>query len=260
MVLARTPTMRTARGHLARILRFLAFPMLAGVSGCADPGPDPRFDPVGGQCGTLEVAEPSAQIAPECVVPDAVCPDTPPVDGQACAVDGFCEYEDGYTFGCWDGRWGFDSGNSMTDVPPLAQTCLDPAETELAGGRVMVGPARGSEPFRSFADCDEADLVWGDQGGAMLPIRLHVEGVEAPPCVIVETRQSVGVLQGEWVGNRVALHCGESNLIYVVLGGLDLCDAPDQIVLALEVNVHGIGTTTARVRIANPASCGLEEG
>lgn len=233
--------------------------MLVMAMGCG--GEDgPSFEPPGGACGSVEVPDAPEPVGAECIVADTGCPAEPPADGSPCRGPLECPYgEEGYeTYTCGaSDRW----EPQLEGAPPLGELCLDPFDGTLDGARVVLGPV-GAGALTPFEDCAPLELVIGPQGGAMIPFRLQVDGVEdVPACLLVETRMSSGDATFDASGARVATHCGQSYLIYAVVPwDLQhyLCDAPDEVVLQLEVVVQGIGSAKARVRVDTPRDCNDE--
>jgi len=236
--------------------------LLGVLGGCGDDEGN-GFDPVDGACGSLETPATPEPVAEACFAGDTGCPAEAPEVGSSCGSDfRSCVYEtvDG-SLDCADGRWTHEGEYPGDYIPPFAETCLDPFEGTLSGAEILLGPSQAG-PFRPFADCEEYRLEWGPQGGAMVPFELRVVGEDVPECVIVETRLSVGDHVFDGTGNRVALHCGESLLVYTVIPWdlqSALCTAPDVVVMKLEVTVQGIGSTFARVQVPSPGECGEPE-
>lgn len=222
----------------------------AVADAAADAGPDDAFH----DCGALE-PEPSEGV-PGCAIVDRECPAERPHPGGPCEGELVCEYLDGATgttwsYECMPGGWSAWSDDES--APPLAELCLDPFQGTLEGGVLEIGPADALEPFRPFHDCEQVVARWGPQGGAMIPVRLRVTGVEAPDCVIVRLTLHRGAESSEPTAGRVALHCGESLTVFAILPWECGQQSVD---LRVDAEIDGIASATARIRVPTALECG----
>lgn len=218
--------------------------------GGPDAGPDDVFD----DCGAEEPVP--RKGGPGCATVDRECPAERPHPGGPCEGELSCEYVDAATgtiwlYDCTGGAWSVTADDEST--PPLAELCLDPFQGTLDGGFLEIGPAQALEPFRPFHDCERVFPRWGPQGGAMIPVRLRVTGVDAPECVIVRLTLRRGVETSEPTAGRVALHCGESLAVFALLPWECGQQSVD---LRVEAEVEGIASATARIRVPTVVECG----
>jgi hypothetical protein len=65
---------------------------------------------------------------------------------------------------------------------PVADECASPGSGAL--GSLQIGSRQ--DPFVPFADGDPVEMVYGSQGGAMIPMRLRVTGEALPSCLPME--------------------------------------------------------------------------
>lgn len=204
------------------------------VAGCGTTDPDPGDD-----------AGP-----PSSCEPDRACPESAPVWGGPCDGTLECSFvsacgpgsDDVYE--CVAGQWSLTmpapcAGGS----PPLVETCRTPFTGSLSGARVWLSEDRAGAP--ELGEGDTIEVAFGSQGLAMVPFRVHVDGVDpasAPGCVRVATSLT---LDGAPVPptpsvQAVRLRCGASLRIQEILPDLP-CESRDY-AIGVDVTVEGVGT------------------
>jgi len=205
--------------------------------------------------------------AAACGVPDLACPAAKPYPGATCQVSSSCEYPVGdqmntWTYTCESGRWqAVASCNAPPGggcpIPPLAEKCDTPFTGSASGAAIEIGIADPSQPFRSFQDGEEINMLWGGQGSPMVPYRVRVSGVDAS-CIRIDTTLTLAAKSAAPTPNAIVLRCGESLSIYDIVP-VDLldCQVNEQLVdLDILVEVQGVGSATAHVTLQNPG-CAL---
>ena len=207
-------------------------------------------------CGEDRPARPDAGGSGDaggetCGAPDRSCPAVMPSPGGLCEGVLDCVYVEPSTnqwrYSCPAGVWVAENVLCAHDgicVPPLFETCEAPFAGTLAGATVEVGPPAGA--FRAFAMGDAVPIVWGPQGGAMIPARIRVAGADAPDCIREAATVTVDALPGAPQRNDIALHCGLSQPVFLILPVS--CGVAPEYVVDLDVMVDGIGATQASLR------------
>ena len=195
----------------------------------------------------------------DCEFPALACPPEAPLAGGACEGALSCEYVhpeagegDEWSFTCVDGAW--DERlvcGANPCAPPLAERCREPFAGMLEGVGVEIGPAEGGA-FRPFASGERLTAVLGPQGLAMVSLRLRLDSITAPRCVLVRVTPSLDGVPGDLSELPVTLRCGESERVLTILGS-NPCEARDYALL-LEVEVAGVGRDTASLVVTG--GCG----
>lgn len=232
--------------------------MAATACGSTSNG-DPASGGAGGQGGSG--ASGGSGGGGACFVPDTACPAERPFVGAACDLSESCTFQDQnlvdtWTYTCVNGRWDGQATCEPTfgggcPVPPLVESCTDPFSGTTSGATVEVGPATLGT-FRPFAENEEAALTWGGQGSPMISFRLRVKGANNVACTRVDTTTTMNGLPASHA-SAIKLHCGESLTVFTILdvpcdGGTHPFD--------LAVKLQGIGETTAKLKITDPACPG----
>ncbi len=196
-----------------------------------------------------------------CFVPDTTCPADRPLSGAACAMTDMCQYEDPnkvdtWTYQCESGRWNGEATcepilGGGCPVPPLVEKCTGPFDGNKSGASVEIGPVEPG-PFRPFKDGEEAPLTWGGQGSPMISFRIKATGADDVSCARVDTTATIGGLPGSHA-SAIKLHCGESLTIFTIVDAP--CD-PGEHAVEFKVDVRGVGTATANLKITDPVCLG----
>jgi len=195
-----------------------------------------------------------------CGEPETSCPTDRPYEGGACNLTGSCAYviESGiheWTFECTGGTW---SGSATVCapgagcVPPLAESCDAPVR-DHGVGTVQIGPVTAG-PFVPFADGDEASIVFGGQGSPMLQFRVRTS-TDAPSCVELISTLRTTVAEDVIDRARLRLHCGASLGIFTILPIAVDCATPGPVDVELQVDITGIGSTTATLSVPGDVFC-----
>jgi hypothetical protein len=187
--------------------------------------------------------------APDLCETDRVCPELAPLGGGRCEGALTCQFptscggvlQDSYA--CQEGRWVQTMSMCIGAPPVLAELCTMPQTTGLAGATFEVTPdLAGAAPY---TDGQRVELTIGPQGGAMLPYRVRIGGVDVPPtCIQTRTRLT---MEGEtrMTDERLRVRCGTTMRVYDILptcpsGARDFN-------FDFEITVEGIGTQTLRL-------------
>lgn len=187
-----------------------------------------------------------------CSIVDRTCPEEIPAQAAPCETGLTCDYTvggeggDQWRYDCTDGLWVATNVFCSHDgicVPPLHQECDAPFTGTLAGVTVGVGPWAGR--FRAFDTAEAVPLVWGPQGGAMIPFRVQLAGDGAPSCVRAMVSSTIDGTAGPEVPLPVAMTCGLSQPILFVVP-IDCGGTPEHTV-DLTVRIDGIGEATASI-------------
>jgi len=190
----------------------------------------------------------------ECTTVDTTCPDEPPAQAAPCEDGLSCEYTvggeggDQWRYDCPDGLWiaaNLFCSHDGICVPPLLQRCRDPFSGTIGGVTVTLAPWTG--PVRPFDAGEVVPLVWGPQGGAMIPFRIELAGDGAPACVSATVDVTVDGTPGPSATLPVALRCGLSQPVLLLLP-VDCGGAPEH-TLDLRAVIEGIGEATANVTL-----------
>lgn len=178
--------------------------------------------------------------------PDRACPEGAPVWGGPCEGALTCPYEvcgpgGDDVYECVDGQWSFTMPGCVGNSPPLAESCRTPYDGALPGASVRLSGDRAGAP--ALADGDSVEIAFGAQGLAMVPFRLHLEGVDgasAPSCVRVTTTLTLDGTASAPAIQQVRLRCGSSLRIQDILPDLP-CDERSY-AIGLSVAVDGVGS------------------
>ncbi len=192
-----------------------------------------------------------------CFVPDTTCPSERPFIGAACAMTDVCQYEDPnkvdtWTYQCESGRWNGEATceplfGGGCPVPPLVEKCTGPFDGNKSGATVEIGPVE-TGPFRPFKEGEETPLIVGGQGSPMIAFRIKATGADDVSCARVDTTTTIGGLPGGHA-SAIKLHCGESLTVFTIVDAP--CD-PGKHAVELKVEVRGVGTATANLKISDP--------
>jgi hypothetical protein len=215
--------------------------LLGSVVGCGNTGPG---------------ADAGADAPPERCEVDMVCPEEAPLAGGPCMGTLSCPYYRcggppfGDTYVCNAGQWMLESSMCLGVPPTLAELCRTPQTTGLEGARFVLTPdAAGATPY---TDGQRVELVIGPQGGAMIPYRVRVEGLDATPTCIRATARVTSDGRTADDTKQLRLRCGSTLRVYEIL---PLCPLPGDHEITLEVTVEGIGTQTVRLIGTNTTAC-----
>lgn len=216
--------------------------------------------------GCSSTPTPTDSGEPEtCDEPDRSCPGSRPYEGAPCDVSEPCFYVpmDGeeWTYTCTAGAW-VGSVECMLlgggCPPPLAESCSPPVR-DHGPGSVEIGPV-GSGAFATFTEGEHVMVRIGGQGSPMIEYRLRLDDT-APSCVEVITTLRSPVSTEVVDRRNVRVRCGRTLGIFVIVPSADDCTDPSAPVLVdLEVEVTGIGTTTARIEVPGGAFCAALPG
>jgi hypothetical protein len=216
-------------------------PLLLALGGCGPAGPG---------------VDAGADVPPERCDLDTACPEEAPLAGGPCAGALSCEYNmcgggpftD--TYACEGGQWTFVSSMCLGAPPVLAELCRTPQTTGVEGARIVITPDAAGAP--AYTDGQRVELVIGPQGGAMIPYRVRVEGLDATPTCIRATASVTSDGMTAMDTKQLRLRCGSTLRVYEIL---PLCPAPGDHELTLEVTVEGIGTESVTLVGTNSMGC-----
>lgn len=179
--------------------------------------------------------------------PDRACPEGAPVWGGPCEGTLSCPFEScgggsNDVYECVDGDWTLTmpapcAGGS----PPLAEHCRTPFSGSLDGARVWLSADAVGAP--ELHDGDTTEIAFGAQGFAMVPFRVHLDGVDpasAPSCVSVTTTLTLDAMTGSASTQQVRLRCGSSLRIQEILPSLP-CEMRAY-AIGIDVAVEGVGS------------------
>lgn len=207
-------------------------------------------------CGNGGSADVGTDAPPERCDIDSMCPEEPPLAGGPCSGALSCDYYTcggppfADTYACQSGQWTFVSSMCLGNPPVLAELCRTPSTSFDTGARFVITPdAAGAEPY---VDGQSVDLVIGPQGGAMVPYRVRLEGMDATPtCIHATARVTTDGMTADG-DKRLRLRCGSTLRVYEIL---PLCPLPGEHEVTLEVTVEGLGTQTVRLVASNEMGC-----
>ncbi len=201
----------------------------------------------------LAVVGCNAGVAPEddagvtSCEPDRACPEGAPVWGGPCEGALSCSFDacgagSADVYECVDGEWALTMPAACAGgSPPLAEHCRSPFAGSLSGARVWLSAERAGAPEMQGGDTTE--IAFGPQGLAMVPFRLHIDGVDpmsAPGCVSITTTLSLDGTSSAPSTQQVRLRCGSSLRIQEILPDLP-CDERAYAIGA-DVMVEGVGS------------------
>lgn len=214
---------------LGRMRACLCFLLIA----CS--GPEPGID---------------AGMPVSCDEPDRACPSGAPVWGGPCEGTLSCPYEacgpgSDDIYECVGGEWTLTmpvgcAGGS----PPQAETCNAPFSGTFSG-RVWISEDRAGAP--ELEDGATVPVVFGAQGFAMIPYRVHVDGDGAPDCVRIRTTLTLDAMEGVPAPHDVRMRCGATLLVQDILPMLP-CELRTYDV-SITVEVEGIGSVSRDLAI-----------
>ncbi len=195
-------------------------------------------------------------VPPERCDVDTACPEDAPLAGGPCMGTLSCPY---YTCGgppfadtyvCNAGQWTLESTMCIGAPPALAELCRAPTTSFDTSARFVITPdAAGAAPF---ADGQHVELVVGPQGGAMIPYRIRIEGLdETPTCI--HSSATVTMEGMTAMGEKLLrLRCGSTLRVYEIL---PICPPMGDHEVTLEVTVEGLGTQSISLLVTNPSAC-----
>lgn len=180
--------------------------------------------------------------------PDRACPEGAPVWGGPCEGTLSCPFESSCgpgsddVYECVEGEWSLTmpapcAGGS----PPLAEHCRTPFSGSLDGARVWLSADSAGAP--ELHDGDTTEIAFGAQGFAMVPFRVHLDGVDpasAPACVSITTTLTLDEMAGGPSTQQVRLRCGSSLRIQEILPTLP-CEMREY-AIGVDVAVEGAGS------------------
>lgn len=207
--------------------------------------------------GSGNTADAGLDAPPERCDIDTTCPEEAPLSGGPCAGTLSCDYNtcgggpfaDTYT--CASGQWMLSNSMCLGAPPVLAELCRTPTTSWPAGARFVLTPdAAGAAPY---TDGQAVDVVIGIQGGAMVPYRVRIEGLDATPTCLHATA-TLTTDDGMTATSEkfLRLRCGSTLRIYEIL---PLCPTMGEHDTTLEVTVEGLGTQTVHLAATNAEGC-----
>lgn len=217
---------------------------------CDDGDPPPGEDAGGGDTDAGMLT---------CDAPETSCPPTLPFEGAPCDLADNCEYDpqegEHWTYSCTDGVW-IGTVECMLlgggCVPPLVETCETPVRDHGAG-TVEIGPVSDGA-FRPFMDGEEADVTIGGQGSPMIQFRIRTVD-DAPACTEMVTTLRTPVADDVVGRTRLRIRCGESLGVFTVMPVVVDCPPGPTTQFELEVELTGIGSTTATLTVDSMVFC-----
>lgn len=141
---------------------------------------------------------------------------------------------------CQGGQWTLTVPGCIGGTPPLAERCETPFAGTLTGARVWIGADRAGAP--ELRDGDSVEIAFGAQGLAMVPLRIHVDGVDpasVPSCVRATVTLSLDGEASAPSSQPVRLRCGSSLRIQEILPDLP-CEFREY-AISVDVIVDGVG-------------------
>lgn len=195
-------------------------------------------------CGTAPA--PAEDAAVSSCEPDRACPEGAPVWGGACEGTLSCPFEacgpgGDDVYECIDGQWTLTMPGCIGAPPPVAESCQTPFTGSLSGARLWLSADRAGAP--ELASGGTTEIAFGAQGLAMVPFRVHVDGVDpmsAPSCVTVTTTLTLDGAPSAPSTQAVRLRCGSSLRIQEILPDLP-CELR-QYAIGVDVEVSGVGS------------------
>lgn len=193
-------------------------------------------------------APPDAALdaAPDICETDRMCPESAPLGGGRCEGALTCQYATSCgtafrdSYACQEGHWTQTMSMCIGAPPVLAELCTMPQTTGLTGATFEVTPdVAGAAPY---ANGQRVELTIGPQGGAMLPYRIRIGGVDVPPtCIQTHTRLTMEGASRN-ADERLRVRCGTTMRVYDIFPRCP--GAGRDFEFDFEVTVDGIGTQT----------------
>lgn len=207
-------------------------------------------------CGNGPGADVGTDAPPERCDIDTSCPEEAPLSGGPCAGALSCEYATCGggpfvdTYACQSEQWMFVSSMCLGAPPVLAELCRTPTTSWDPSARFVITPdAAGAAPY---SDGQRIDLVIGPQGGAMIPYRVRLEGLDETPTCLRSTAVVTSDGMTAMDTKQLRLRCGSTLRVYEIL---PLCPMPGEHEVTLEVTVEGLGTQSVRLLARNEMGC-----
>lgn len=200
---------------------------------------------------------------PERCEVDTACPDQAPLSGGLCEGALRCRYPHlacgggpfAETYECREGRWMLAETTCIGAPPTLAESCRTPTIDWPDGARFEITPDLPGAP--AFADGEPVEIVIGPQGGAMVPYRIRIEGLETTPtCIRSSARVSLDGMSSTDT-KQLRLRCGTTLRVYEIL---PRCPPPGEHDVTLEVTVDGLGSRSVRLVGSSTEPCPRAEG
>lgn len=178
--------------------------------------------------------------------PDRACPESPPVFGGPCEGALTCRYAmcgpgGDHVYECQDGEWRLTMPGCLGGSPPIAESCRTPFAGMLPGARLWLSADAAGAP--ELTSGGTAEIAFGPQGFAMVPFRIHLDGIDpttAPACVEITTSLTLDGVSGGPVTRNVRLRCGSSLRIQEILPDLPCEFRPYDV--GVDVSVTGVGS------------------
>lgn len=209
--------------------------------------------------GNGNTADTGVDVPPERCDVDTTCPEEAPLAGGPCLDPSAalsCPYYTcggppfGDTYVCRGGQWTLESTMCLGAPPALAELCRTPVTSFDAAARFVLTPdAAGAAPYTNG---QHVDLVIGPQGGAMIPYRVRLEGLDETPTCIHATARVTSDGMTAMDDKQLRLRCGSTLRVYEIL---PLCPLPGDHPLTLEVTVEGLGTQSVELVATNAMGC-----
>jgi hypothetical protein len=205
-----------------------------------------------GAAPAIDAGPSDAGPPPVCDDPDRACPSGAPVWGGPCEGPLMCPYEvcgpeSSDIYECVGGEWTLTMpGGCAGFAPPLAETCSDPFEGTIDGARVWISEDRPGAP--EIEDGATIEKIFGGQGLAMVPYRVHIDGADVPSCARVTTVLTLDGTEGGPAPHDVRFRCAETLRVQDILP-INPCEMRDYPV-TIEVTVEGVGSVTRNLTIA----------
>lgn len=211
---------------------------------------------------------PEADVGPvSCGTPATICPGSIPHTGAPCEGELSCPYAVGdvlntiHTASCDTGTWTITTAcdpalGGGCDVPPLAESCIDPFGGTLANASVAVGP-RGDGAFTPYVDGSQIDLVWGGQGSPMFEFRVELDGDggDALTCANVKATIDIDGVPTVDASQPVVFRCGSTLGVFVIVPASPI-DCDDKMFqLDITIEVQGVGSTSIQVLVQGGEHC-----
>lgn len=196
-------------------------------------------------CSGAEPPLPDASVT-SCE-PDRACPGGAPVWGGPCEGTLSCAFDacgpgSSAIYECVSGAWALTMpAPCIGGSPPLAESCPTPFSGSVDGARVWLSADRAGAP--ELHDGDTTEIAFGAQGLAMVPFRVHVDGVDpasVPSCVRVTTTLTLDAMSSAPATHPVRLRCGSSLRLQEILPELP-CEARSYAV-GVDVSIEGVGS------------------
>jgi hypothetical protein len=146
---------------------------------------------------------------------------------------------------CVGGTWTLTMpGLCAGAPPPLAESCRSPETATVPGARLWLSRDAAGAP--ELVDGDLVEIVFGSQGLAMIPYRIHVDAETPPRCAHITVTLGMEGMAGTPVTHDVRLRCGGSLRIQDILAELP-CEEREY-AIRLEVTVEGVGSVSLELR------------